>query len=158
MNGVVPLAATAISTSSGAIPWLCTRAAACAVRILGALDRARHRLLAARDQQQQALRRPAEGRHQLRAILYRKPPRCPGTGIGKPPAGAQPRLHGKRRLQQRRPRGPHRGNGGELALDHRIQDVRGLPEVDIGITRARPFCVHETQNEALRPGFSCPQP
>src|SRR5205085_4164315 len=40
---------------------------------------------------------------------------------------------------QRRARGMNRGDGGELPLDHRLEDVRRAPLVDAGIARARAF-------------------
>src|SRR5258705_13249029 len=33
----------------------------------------------------------------------------------------------------------HSGDGGELALDHRVQDVGGFPQIDGGIARAGTF-------------------
>ena len=54
--------------------------------VLGALDRPDHGLIAAGHQQQQALARPIEGRHQLRAVLHGEPPGGARAGVDEPPA------------------------------------------------------------------------
>ena len=64
--------------------------------VLGAFDGPQQRVVAAGHQQNSRSRRPAEGRHQLGAVLHREPPRRAGAGIDQPPAGAQPLLDGER--------------------------------------------------------------
>ena len=147
VNGVVPLAATAISTSSAPTPWRCTSSVACRDLVLGALHRAHHGLVAAGDQQQQALRRPAEGRHQLGAILDRQAAGGAGTGVDQATAVPQTRFHRQRRSLECRSGRAHRGHGGELPLDHRIQDVRGVPDVDAGISWAWAFRFHRAERQ-----------
>ena len=46
---------------------------------------------------------------------------------------------GARGALQSGARGMHRGDGGELPLDHRIEDIRRAPLVDAGIAGARAF-------------------
>ena len=110
--------------------------------VLGAFDRAQQRIVPAGHQQHQALGRPAEGRHQLGAVLHRKPPRRAGAGIDQAAAGAQPLLDRQRGAFERRARGMHRGDRGELPLEHRVEDVRRVPQVDRRIARAGAFGFH----------------
>ncbi len=110
--------------------------------VLGTLDGLEHRLLAARDQQQQPLGRPAERRHQLGAVLHGEPPGGASAGINEPAAVPQARLHRNGRTLERRARGAHRGHRRELALDHGIEHVPGFPDVDAGITGVRAFRLH----------------
>ena len=90
--------------------------------VLGAFDGPQQRVVPAGHQEDQPLGRPAEGRHQLGAVLHREPPRGAGAGIDQPPAGAQPLLdrrarrvpgpgarHAPRRRRRTDPRASHRG-------------------------------------------------
>ncbi len=74
------------------------------------LDRLRHGRIAARQQQQQTLRRPTERRHQLGAILNGKPPRRTCSHVDEPALLAQPGLDAVRRLLDRRSCASYRSN------------------------------------------------
>ena len=104
--------------------------------VLGTFHGLRHGLVAARQQEQQALARPTERRHELGAVLHGQSPGRTRSGIDQAPVLLEPGLHGERRLLDRRPRRPHRGDGRQLPLDHRVEDVDGLPEVDVGVAGA----------------------
>jgi hypothetical protein len=91
--------------------------------VLGAFDRLQQRVLAAGHEQQEPVARPAEGRHQLGAVLHRKASRRSGASIDQPPAGPQPALGRKRGALDGRPGGADRRHRRKLAFDHRVQDV-----------------------------------
>ena len=131
MNGVVPLAATAITTSLTAT--LCWRIKSYGLLglVLGAFDRVQQRILAAGHQQQQAILRPAEGRHQLGAVLDRKPAGRSGARIDQAAALFEPRFDGSGGALNRRADGAHGRYGRELPLDHGVQDVGRVPNVDV---------------------------
>ena len=116
--------------------------------VLGALDRAQQRVAPAGHQQHQARRRPAEGRHQLGAVLHREPPRRAGAGINEAPAAAQPLLDGQSGAFERRARGVHGGDRGELPFEHRVEDVRRAPQIDRRIARAGSFGFHHVAHLA----------
>ena len=97
------------------------------------------RLIAAGDQQQQPLGRPAECRHQLGAILHGEPAGGSGPCIDQPAALDQAQLHLMGGLLDGAAGRAHRCDGGKLALDHGIQHVGGLPQIDGGIARAGTF-------------------
>lgn len=99
--------------------------------VLGALDGPDHRFVAPGKQQKQALPRPIESRHELRAVLNRKPAGGSRARIDEPAAAIpQARLHGERRFEDLAARGPHCGDGGELSFDHRVESIARLPLVD----------------------------
>src|ERR1700704_1971144 len=110
--------------------------------ILGTLDGPDHGLLAPRYQQQQSLARPAEGRHQLRPVLDSEATRRARPGIDQAALLSQPLLDPECGLPDFRQSRPHRCDGRELAADHRLQHIRWLPEVDVGVARAWAFGVH----------------
>ena len=104
--------------------------------VLGAFDGLRHGLLAAGQQHQQALARPVERRHQLGAVLHGQPPRGAGAGIDQTAAAAQPGLDAQRGLFDCGTHRLHRGDGRQLAFDQGLEDVLGLPEVDVRVAWA----------------------
>jgi hypothetical protein len=110
--------------------------------VFGALDGLHQRGAAARDQQQQSLLRPAEGRHQLCAVLNGKASGGAGAGVSETATVAQPWLDRERSLLDRRAGGPHSGDRSELALDHRLHDVTGTPGLDCAIAGAVAFGFH----------------
>ena len=110
--------------------------------ILGPFDGLDESALAAGQQEQDALLRPAEGRGQLGAVLSGEPTRRAGAHIDKAAAVAQTRLGGERRPLDGAARGAHRRHRRELPLDHRLQDVGGVPRVDVGIARTDDLCAH----------------
>ena len=61
--------------------------------IFRALDGLHHRRPAAGEQQDKPVARPAEGRHQLGAVLHGKPPGGSRPGVNEAAAGPKPRLH-----------------------------------------------------------------
>ena len=142
VNGVVPLAATAISTVIRADAVAADKGCGLNGLIFSAFDGAGHGLFAARDEKQQPVARPAEGGHQLRAILHRKTAGSSGAGVDEPAAGPQPGFHGKSCVDKRGPGRTNRGDGGKLPLDHRIECVERLPQVDVSVARAWPFRIH----------------
>ena len=128
VNGVVPLAATAISASLLADADAARRARRPRSASSSAPSTARSS--ASRPpaiSSTRRARRPAEGRHQLGAVLHGEPSRRAGAGIDEPAAAAQPLLDGQRGAFERRARGVHGGDRGELALEHRVEDVRRAP-------------------------------
>src|SRR5690349_16715730 len=149
VNGVVPLAATAINTSRASIAWCPTSRIASSISSSAPSDGLQERIAAPRDQQQQTLLRPAESRHQFGAVLRREAPGGARAGIGEPAAVAQPRFDCERGFFERRTSGAHGGNGGELALDHRFQDVAGTPGLYCAIARTVAFVFHRFGSGAL---------
>src|SRR5438105_7256091 len=69
--------------------------------ILRTLDRLDQRLHATRDQQQQAVLRPAEGRHQFGAVLDREAAGGPRTCIDEPAAMPEARFRSQCRMFER---------------------------------------------------------
>ena len=111
--------------------------------VLGAFDRMDERLVAAGDEEEQALARPAEGRRQLGAILDREPARGARAGIDQAPvAGSQPRLDRDRRILHGGAGAADRCDGRKLALDQRVEDFRWLPGVEPGVALADGFGFH----------------
>src|SRR5207237_10486375 len=117
--------------------------------IFGALDGSNERLAAAGHQHQQPLLRPAEGRHQLCAVLNREASGGAGAGVGETATVPQPRLDRERSLLERRASGPHGSDRRELALNHRLQDVAGTPGLDCVIAGAVAFGFHRFGSEPI---------
>jgi hypothetical protein len=69
VKGVVPLAATAMTTSSAPILVLLGKAVSLIDRVLGPFDRTQQRVPASSNEQQQALLGPTESRNELRPVL-----------------------------------------------------------------------------------------
>ncbi len=116
--------------------------------VLGAFDGAQESVVTAGHQQQQALGRPAEGRHKLGAVLDGEPPRGAGAGVDETPAPLEPALDGQRCVLERPAGAMHRGDRGELALDHGIEDVRRAPQLDRGIAGTGTFGFHQRSSAA----------
>ena len=117
--------------------------------VLGAFDGLHQGFVPAGNEEQQALLRPAEGRHQLGAVLNREAARSAGPGIDQPAALAQPRLDRERGRFERLARGADRGDRGELPLDHGIQDVGRVPDIDPGIPGAQALGFHRLCHHIL---------
>jgi hypothetical protein len=149
VNGVVPLAATAISASCVPIACRWTSAAASSASSSAPSTARSH-------QQHEARGRPSEGRHQLGAVLHREPPRGAGAGINEAPAAAQALLDRQRGAFERRARGVHRGDRGELTLQHRIEDVGRTPQIDRRIARAWSFGLHLSHTSPPSSGKRAP--
>src|SRR5262249_38780942 len=93
-------------------------------------------------QQHETVLRPAEGRHQLSPVLDRQTTRRPRPGINKPAAKAQARLHGDHRPLQRSPSSPHGRDRVKLRLQHRVDDLPGLQDIDAAIAGTGAFSSH----------------
>ena len=104
--------------------------------VLGTFHGLRHGLVAARQQEQQALARPTESRHELGTVLDGQSTGRTRSDINQAPVLLKAGFHGERRLLDRRPRRPHRGDGRQLPLDHRVEDVDGIPEVYVDVAWA----------------------
>ncbi len=98
--------------------------------VLCSFDGTQQRIPAARNQQQQTLLRPVEGRDQLGAILNSQPSRRSGADINQAAGMLEARLDGGGGAFQSKASFARRCHGGKLSFDHRIQDVHGFPEVD----------------------------
>ena len=88
--------------------------------------------------------RPAEGRHELRAVLSSQTTGRPGAHVNEPPGPTQSALYRKSRSLDRRPRGSHGRDGGKLPFDHRLQNLGRFPDVDLGVARALAFSLRIT--------------
>ena len=111
-------------------------------RVLGPFDRAKQRVPAPGNEQEQPLLRPTEGWNELRAVLDRKPAGGPGADINEPSALSQSFRGGQRCFQKREAGRADRSHRRELALDHRLGDVQRRPNVDVGISGACAFGIH----------------
>jgi hypothetical protein len=120
--------------------------------IFRALDRLHHRRPAAGKQQDKPVARPAEGRHQLGAILHGKPPGCSRPGVNEAAASPEPWLHRQAGPFDCRQGGAHRGDGGELPADHGLQHVAGFPNIDIRKAWAGAFRFHRVHRHCLKKG------
>src|SRR5262249_15338462 len=86
--------------------------------------------------------RRAEGGNECSAVLDRQPAGGSGADVDQPTAVSQSFRGGERGLQKCETGGSHRGDRGELALDHRLGDVQRRPNIDIRISRARALGIH----------------
>src|SRR5262249_60201095 len=57
-----------------------------------------------------------------------------------------PRIDRPGRALNRGTCGAHRGDGGELSLDHGVEDLGRIPNVDVRIPRAGAFSFHGTHD------------
>ena len=111
--------------------------------VLGTLDRADHRGLAAGQQIDQPLVGPAEGRVQLDAVLDREPARSAGADIDQAPTLAQPGGGGLRpRRVSAGQRIAHRDECRLLVVEHRRQQLLGRPAIGIAVAGEPALGVH----------------
>ena len=135
VNGVVPLAATAMRQSED---WIRQRfdrgAGGSRVVLVGALHAGSERK-PFRQQEDEPLRRPAEGRAKLHSIERRLPAGGAGAGIDQAPSLAQPVGNGARRGRDRRQRRTHRLDRPRLAFPKGGENFVVAPGVDTAIAR-----------------------
>ena len=98
---------------------------------------------ATRHQEDEPFHRPAEGRMQFGPVLHRKPPRRTRADEDQPAAPAEPPGSRFGGLRDRRRLRLDRGDGGHLALQHRLDRELRRPQVEIEIAGVERFGVHD---------------
>ena len=138
VNGVVPLAATAMTQSRSAELQIArSRALACrGVVLVRALDAGIERE-ALGEHEGEPLHRPAERRAELHAVERRLAPGGAGAGIDQAPVGLDPSAIAAGRGGDRRERRAHRGDRPRLPVEEGVENFRVVPGVEPAIALDR---------------------